>query len=151
MTSMTMTWVAVAVVVVMMLAIASIVLRQRRQRLRRRFGPEYERTLSQRDTRGQAERELRTREKRFATLDIKPLGPQARQSYRAQWTILQEQFVDAPRPHRRRGRSAGDGGHGRTRIPHTRLPAAALQPVGGARPHPAPLPEGPSDQWAYRT
>ncbi|TMR14138.1 hypothetical protein ETD86_29365 [Nonomuraea turkmeniaca] len=96
MTSMTMTWVAVAVVAVVMLAIASIVLRQRRQRLRRRFGPEYERTLSQRDTRGEAERELRTREKRFATLDIKPLSPQARQSYRARWTKLQAQFVDAP-------------------------------------------------------
>ncbi|MGI5290972.1 hypothetical protein ACQEVF_47730 [Nonomuraea polychroma] len=64
--------------------------------LRRRFGLEYERTLSQRDTRGAAERELRTREKRFATLDIKPLSPQARQSSRAQWTKLQEQFVDAP-------------------------------------------------------
>ncbi|MGN9847425.1 hypothetical protein ACTMTI_56095 [Nonomuraea sp. H19] len=39
---------------------------------------------------------MRTREKRFATLDIKPLSPQARQSHRAQWTKLQEQFVDAP-------------------------------------------------------
>lgn len=96
MSTMTMTWVRVAAVVMVILAIGYIVPRQRRQRLRRLFGPEYERTMNERDSRGEAERELRSREKRFATLDIKPLTSESRQTYAERWTKVQERFVDAP-------------------------------------------------------
>ncbi|MEU7744316.1 hypothetical protein [Nonomuraea sp. NPDC049158] len=94
----TMTWLAVALAVVLILAIGFVVLRQRRQRLRQRFGPEYERLINDRDNRGEAEQELRAREKRVATLDITPLTPESRQTYAEQWTNLQERFVDAPGP-----------------------------------------------------
>ncbi|WP_336209530.1 hypothetical protein [Nonomuraea sp. LPB2021202275-12-8] len=92
----TMTWTAVAMAVVLIAAIGFVVVRRRRQHLRRRFGPEYEHALNQRDSRGEAEQELRAREKRFATLDITPLTPESRQSYAGQWTRLQQRFVDAP-------------------------------------------------------
>ncbi|WP_336207194.1 LPXTG cell wall anchor domain-containing protein [Nonomuraea sp. LPB2021202275-12-8] len=92
----TMTWTAVAMAVVLIAAIGFVVLRRRRQHLRRRFGPEYEHALNQRDSRSEAEQELRAREKRFATLDITPLTPESRQSYAGQWTRLQQRFVDAP-------------------------------------------------------
>ncbi|MEV0386751.1 hypothetical protein [Nonomuraea sp. NPDC050643] len=94
----TMIWLAVAVAVGLALAVGYVLLRQRRHGLRRRFGPEYERTLNERDDRGAAEQELRAREKRFATLDITPLTPASRQTYAQQWTNLQERFVDAPGP-----------------------------------------------------
>jgi hypothetical protein len=96
MSTLTMIWIAVAVAVILVLALGYVMLQQRRQRLRRRFGPEYERTMNERDTRGEAEQELRARQKRVATLDIKPLTPESRRSYSEQWTRVQEQFVDAP-------------------------------------------------------
>ncbi|MFB4273512.1 hypothetical protein [Nonomuraea sp. GTA35] len=98
MSIVTILWVAVAVAVVLALAIGYVLLRQRRQRLRRRFGPEYDHTLNEQDSRGQAEQELRAREKRFASLDITPLTPASRQTYAQQWATLQERFADAPGP-----------------------------------------------------
>lgn len=92
------TIVAIAVAVIVILAIGFVVLQQqqRRRQLRHRFGPEYDRTMNDRDTRGQAEQELRDRQQRVATLDIKPLTPESHQAYTARWVTLQEQFVDAP-------------------------------------------------------
>ncbi|MEV4013944.1 hypothetical protein AB0J35_25940 [Nonomuraea angiospora] len=94
----TMIWIAVTVAVVLALAVGYVLLRQRRQGLRRRFGPEYEHALNEQDSRGEAEQELRAREKRVATLDITPLTPASQQTYAQQWAKLQERFVDAPGP-----------------------------------------------------
>src|SRR5258708_25378956 len=69
---------------------------QRRRRLQRRFGPEYDRLLDQRDSRLRAEAELTQRERRVRRLDIRPLTDEARARYAAQWAGLQEEFVDRP-------------------------------------------------------
>ncbi|MFP8941169.1 hypothetical protein ACLIYM_07005 [Streptomyces fenghuangensis] len=65
--------------------------------VKRRFGPEYERTVAQHngDTKA-AERELRERLQRHGELRAKPLTPQEREEYAAQWAAVQERFVDAP-------------------------------------------------------
>ncbi|WP_143688462.1 hypothetical protein [Streptomyces barkulensis] len=65
--------------------------------VKRRFGPEYERTVAQHngDTRA-AERELSERLRRHGELRAKPLSPQEREEYTAQWAAVQERFVDAP-------------------------------------------------------
>ncbi|MBT2225015.1 hypothetical protein [Nonomuraea sp. NEAU-A123] len=90
-------WVIVALVVAILAAVGGYAIVQKRRRgLRERFGPEYERTLNERADRGVAEQELRAREQRFDTLDIKPLDPQSRQGYAKAWTEVQERFVDAP-------------------------------------------------------
>ncbi|QNP63087.1 hypothetical protein [Streptomyces genisteinicus] len=66
--------------------------------LRRRFGPEYERTLARHDgDEAAADRELRDRVERYGGLKPLPLEPKVREEYTAQWTTLQERFVDAPR------------------------------------------------------
>ncbi|WP_225878178.1 hypothetical protein [Spongiactinospora rosea] len=98
MSTETLIWVAVVVaVVVAIIAVGYVVLQhQRRHRLRERFGPEYERTITERESRRDAERELRAREERVAELDIRPLSPEARQGYAAKWTEVQERFVDSP-------------------------------------------------------
>ncbi|MEV7969665.1 hypothetical protein AB0O34_27355 [Sphaerisporangium sp. NPDC088356] len=95
---MTITWVAVVVAaVVAILAVGYLVTQQqRRHRLQERFGPEYERTLSERDNRREAEQELLEREQRHAKLDIRPLAPETRSTYSKKWTEVQERFVDAP-------------------------------------------------------
>ncbi|MFF5212528.1 hypothetical protein [Streptosporangium sp. NPDC000396] len=94
----TVIWVAVVVVaVVAIIAVGYAVLRQRRRhRLRARFGPEYERTLRERDSRQEAEQELIAREQRVDSLDIRPLDSGARDTYARKWTEVQERFVDAP-------------------------------------------------------
>ncbi|MCS0639239.1 hypothetical protein NX801_27075 [Streptomyces sp. LP05-1] len=65
--------------------------------LKRRFGPEYERTLTRHggDTEA-AERELAERVERHGGLRPVPLAPELREQYVAKWTGLQESFVDAP-------------------------------------------------------
>jgi hypothetical protein len=70
--------------------------RSRTLRLRRRFGPEYERAVARHDNRRNAERELRDRERRHQELDIRPLDDADRTRYREQWIQVQEQFVDSP-------------------------------------------------------
>jgi len=85
--------IVVILVVVALLAGLSAV--NRRRRLRDRFGPEYDRAVSEHGRR-EAEAELAERERRVRHLDIKPLSPTARAQYASEWTAVQEQFVDAP-------------------------------------------------------
>jgi hypothetical protein len=98
MSTETLIWVAVVVaVVIAIIAVGYVVLQQqRRHRLRQRFGPEYERTVDERETRRDAEQELRAREERVAKLDIRPLSSGVRENYAKKWVEVQERFVDAP-------------------------------------------------------
>ncbi|MFG3343856.1 hypothetical protein ACGF1Z_02195 [Streptomyces sp. NPDC048018] len=66
--------------------------------LRRRFGPEYDRTLELHagDTES-AHRDLRERVEAYGGVRQLPLEAAVREHYEAQWTMLQERFVDAPR------------------------------------------------------
>ncbi len=68
----------------------------RSRRLRNRFGPEYDRHLENAENRRAAERELAEREKRHATLSLRPLSDTDRAHYTEQWARVQEHFVDAP-------------------------------------------------------
>jgi hypothetical protein len=91
-------WVAVVILAVLaILAIGFLVSRQtRRRRLQNRFGPEYDRTVRESESRKEAEQELLAREERHALLDIRPLAPQTREVYDRRWREVQERFVDAP-------------------------------------------------------
>ena len=86
--------VVVVIIVAALLAVASFA--ARRRRLRQRFGPEYDRAVESSDSRLKAEAELAEREKRVKGLDIRPLDPAARAGYLAQWTAIQQRFVDSP-------------------------------------------------------
>ena len=68
----------------------------RRRSLQERFGPEYDRVVADQDSRREAERELRDRERRHTTLDIRPLDPQARERYAESWRDVQARFVEDP-------------------------------------------------------
>ncbi|MFF1761740.1 hypothetical protein [Streptomyces sp. NPDC058266] len=86
----------IAVVVVLALIAVAGSLLVRRRRLRERFGPEYERTIEDSDSRRAGESELRAREKHHDSLDIKPLDSGARDRYSRDWTNVQQEFVDRP-------------------------------------------------------
>lgn len=88
----------VTVVVVAVLAAAGFLLWSglRTRRLRRRFGPEYDRAVERYGSRGAAERELLTRRRRHQRLNLRPLEARRRERHREQWARIQERFVDAP-------------------------------------------------------
>ena len=65
--------------VIVVLAVLFFVLRpaMQRKKLRDRFGPEYDRAVSDSDSRTAAEKELAEREHRHSEFDLKPLSPSA--------------------------------------------------------------------------
>jgi hypothetical protein len=87
---------AVVVIAVIFIVAAAMASRRRRTHLQERFGPEYDRTVESADRRRQAERELREREARHDSLELRPLAPAARERYQERWTSLQTEFVDHP-------------------------------------------------------
>lgn len=86
----------VAVVIVAAAAGWLVFERMRSTRLRERFGPEYERAITDGQSRRAAERELAARERRHRGYDIKPLSAEARMRYEQRWIIIQQRFVDDP-------------------------------------------------------
>jgi hypothetical protein len=88
--------VVVVLVIVVVLVAAAVWMMIRRRSLQQRFGPEYDRAVSEQDSRLAAERELRARERRHAELDIKPLSEESRSRYATAWEEIQAQFVDEP-------------------------------------------------------
>jgi DNA-binding ferritin-like protein len=91
-------WILIGIAVVCILAATAwyVLARQRSERLRSRFGPEYDRALGESTSKREAEAELRAREERRAQFDIRPLSPAARERYVEQWQAVQAQFVDDP-------------------------------------------------------
>jgi hypothetical protein len=71
--------------------------RQRSEQLRARYGPEYERTITQVGDKRRAESELVKRQERVAQLDIRPLSAEQCTSYMQQWRTVQARFVDDPK------------------------------------------------------
>ena len=93
------TGVLIAILVVLVVvAVAAVLLtrRQRTDRLRQRFGPEYERTVSRAGDRRTAEADLSARTQRRQELTIVPLDPAAQARYEQEWRATQGRFVDDP-------------------------------------------------------
>jgi hypothetical protein len=74
-----------------------IVQRQRSLRLKQRFGPEYDLTVSEFGSRTKAEAELTTREKRVARLNLVSLSPADAVRFTQAWSALQGRFIDNPK------------------------------------------------------
>jgi hypothetical protein len=93
-------WAWILITVAAVVVVASIVWmlskQRKREALRGRFGPEYDRTVRERDSRRAAESELQDRERRREELDIRPLAPVARARYADEWGGVQAKFVDEP-------------------------------------------------------
>ncbi|WNI15337.1 hypothetical protein [Actinacidiphila sp. ITFR-21] len=94
--------IAVIVAVVVVIAIVAAVTLMRGGGtggvgLKRRFGPEYERTLAQHDGDDKATREeLTERVKRYGGIERQPVDAQQRERYGQRWAEIQARFVDRP-------------------------------------------------------
>jgi hypothetical protein len=90
-------WILIVVAVLVVVAVIWALLRRRRTAgLRQTFGPEYDRTVNETDSRRRAESELASRRDRRADLDIRPLTPAARARHEERWRQIQMAFVDDP-------------------------------------------------------
>ncbi|WP_405971826.1 hypothetical protein OG496_19780 [Streptomyces sp. NBC_00988] len=94
--------VLIVIVVGVVAAAAALALRARGATggsgLKRRFGPEYDRTVARHDGDAKAaEQELGARVQEHGSLHEQPLEPAAREQFQARWASAQELFVDSPR------------------------------------------------------
>jgi hypothetical protein len=90
----------ILIVVVIALAVVVawlLIVRQRSKHLRSRFGPEYQRAVTEMGGRTKAERDLERREKRVERLKIHPLAPATRDRFVEAWREDQARFVDDPK------------------------------------------------------
>jgi hypothetical protein len=90
------------IAIVAVVAIATVVVawmfveRRKRERLKARFGPEYERTLHDAGAPRKAESILERRQKRVSKYRIRPLTAEERRRFTEAWRRLQATFVDDP-------------------------------------------------------
>jgi len=82
------------IVVVAVVVVASA--EMRRAKLRRQFGPEYDRLVEKLGSRRKADAELAERQRRVRALTIRDLSPEQQASYSGDWAAIQERFVDTP-------------------------------------------------------
>jgi hypothetical protein len=88
--------VAAVLAIVLVLAAWMYMSRRRRERLRERFGPEYERTLRETGDEARAEKVLEDRAKKVASFRIRILDRDEATRYREAWRRVQARFVDQP-------------------------------------------------------
>jgi hypothetical protein len=86
-----------------LLAVAAVFLVLMRKRkattadLRQRFGPEYDRAVTEHGSQRRAEAQLGAREKRVGKLEIRALDPAERERFIGEWQSMQSRFVDDPK------------------------------------------------------
>jgi hypothetical protein len=87
---------AVVVVAVLLVMASSVNRRKNTDRLKDRFGPEYERVVAETGEQKAAEKELVARERKRKKLDIHPLTAASLDGYVIRWRAVQTAFVDHP-------------------------------------------------------
>ena len=90
---------AIVGIIIAVIVVAAIVVLgpqlTRQVRMRRQFGPEYDRLAKELGSK-KAAAELTARQRRVDALGIHPLTAEQQASYGGEWTAVQERFVDAP-------------------------------------------------------
>ncbi len=89
-------WIVIAGLVIAALLIWFFIARSRTNRLRSRFGDEYDRTVAATGSTGRAEHDLEDRQRRVAGFDIRPLSPNERDRFASEWAEVKSLFVNSP-------------------------------------------------------
>ena len=94
-------FIMLAVVVILVIAVLAWLFVQKRRTttadLRRKFGPEYGRTVQQQGSERKAQANLADRQERVEKLNIRDLDPMERERFSKQWESVQSRFVDSPK------------------------------------------------------
>jgi hypothetical protein len=93
-------WMLILALVVIVIAVVVVGVsagrRRKTERLRRHYGPEYERLVFEAGDEKAAEKELLAREHNRRKLDISDLAPSALAEFADRWHQVQTRFVDDP-------------------------------------------------------
>lgn len=93
----TLTIIGVLVVIAIVALLGFLMYRKRQSdKLRSKFGSEYDHAVQETGDRTRAEASLREREKRVERLHIRPLSSQDATRFRTSWQQVQTRFVDDP-------------------------------------------------------
>lgn len=95
----TTTIVIVAVSAVLAIIILGLIItrgKRRSQKLKTKFGSEYDYTMERSGNIKSAENSLEERERRVSKMEIKPLDQNKRDHYQEMWLKIQSDFVDDP-------------------------------------------------------
>jgi len=94
-------WAITVIVILLIVAVAEaawiFLQRRRSDHLRRRFGPEYIRTVEEHGNQVRAESDLERRERRVEKLHIHPLPLRDQERFTEAWRREQARFVDDPK------------------------------------------------------
>ena len=90
-------WALIIGAAVIVAVVLFAVRRRRTERLRQRFGAEYDRTVRGARTVAQGEAALIERQQRVEKLQIRPLPPDDARRFSQAWRDVQTRFVDDPR------------------------------------------------------
>ncbi|UYM25639.1 hypothetical protein NQP46_29290 [Streptomyces albus] len=147
--------VVIIVAAVIVVAVAAYALMRRENTgpaLKKRFGPEYDRTLARHngDT-AAARQELGERVKRHGSLKERPLDAESLARYEAEWAGVQRRFVDSPQQAMADSRRAARPARPGARLPGPRAGRRADRgPVGAPRPRGRGVPHRPQGRRARR-
>jgi hypothetical protein len=89
----------IGIIIAVIVVVAAVVVASgelRRARMRRQFGPEYDRLARELGSKKKADAELAARQRRVEALNIHDLSAEQQASYSGDWTAVQERFVDTP-------------------------------------------------------
>jgi len=90
----------IAIIVAVIVLVVGVVIfyaqRRRTDKLRSRFGPEYERSIAESGDRRRAEAQLEKRAERVEKYHLRALTSEDRSRFTDQWDRVQAHFVDAP-------------------------------------------------------
>jgi hypothetical protein len=89
----------IGIIIAVIVVVAAVVVASgelRRARMRRQFGPEYDRLARELGSKKKADAELAARQRRVDALNIHDLSAEQQASYSGDWTAVQERFVDTP-------------------------------------------------------
>ena len=89
----------IGIIIAVIVVVAAVVVASgelRRARMRRQFGPEYDRLAQELGSKKKADAELTARQRRVEALNIHELSAEQQASYSGDWAAVQERFVDTP-------------------------------------------------------
>ena len=89
--------IVIAIVVAAFVALILYVKKERTEKLRSKFGPEYDKAIDMHGSRSHGESDLDRRAKRVATFNIHPLTADECTRYADDWRREQSLFVDDPK------------------------------------------------------
>jgi uncharacterized membrane-anchored protein YhcB (DUF1043 family) len=89
-------WIVIAIVIIVIIAVVVWMMMRPSRRLKKQFGPEYDRVVRQTGDKNAAQEELQQRLERHDSYSLRELNADEQDRYVADWRMLQRHFAKQP-------------------------------------------------------